>query len=178
MYTPPSPCWTDWDITPWQKAFEEKPSNKKAFLFHCIRVLLSLIQQCMTCIETGTSIMENTTNTQSKYSIVNNYTFMAFVKEHAEEDISQGREIGDYKDKQGREFKCLKLTRDGVRTFVSLAKKVFGDTKDKTVQEIGQILKSQAKDLQVLQLQDAEGRTFYSLCNGKDSHAQAVDLGF
>ena len=123
--------------------------------------------------------MQNTANTEFKYTIVNNYSFMAFVQDHAEEDITKGREIGDYKDKQGREFKCLKLTRKGTRTFVSLARKVFGETKDKTVPEIAQILKSQAKELQVLQLQDAEGKTFYSLCrNGVDSHAQAVDLGF
>lgn len=123
--------------------------------------------------------MQDAANTESKYTIVNNYSFMTFVQDHAEDDITKGREIGAYKDKQGREFKCLKLTREGCRTFVSLARKVFGETKDKTVSEIAQILKSQAKDLQVLRLQDAEGRTFYSLCrNGVDSHAQAVDLGF
>ena len=123
--------------------------------------------------------MQNTANTESKYTIVNHYSFMAFVQDHAEEDITKGREIGDYKDKQGREFKCLKLTRNGIRTFVSLARKVFGETKDKTVSEIAQIMKSQAEDLQVLRLRDADGNIFYSLCrNGVDSHAQAVDLGF
>lgn len=119
------------------------------------------------------------TNSQSNYEIINNYSFMAFVQDHAESDISKGREIGEYKDKQGREFKCLKLTRNGLTTFVSLARKVFGDTKDKTISEIAGILKNQAKDLQVVSLQSPEGKVFYSLCKaGVDSHAQAVDLGF
>lgn len=123
--------------------------------------------------------MADTTNSQSNYEIVANYSFMAFVKNHADDDITKGREIGSYKDKQGREFKCLKLTREGIGTFVSLARKVFGETKDKTVQEITQILKSRAQDLQVLKLEDSEGKTFFSLCNkGVDSHAEAVNLGF
>lgn len=120
-----------------------------------------------------------TNNSVSNYTILNNYSFIAFVKDHAEDDISKGREIGEYKDKKGREFKCLKLTRNGVRTFVSLARKVFGDTKEKTAQEIASILRNQSEDLQVIALQNPEGKVFYSLCNtGVDSHAQAVDLGF
>lgn len=124
-------------------------------------------------------MVDMTNNSESNYTILNNYSFIAFVKNHAEDDISKGREIGEYKDKKGREFKCLKLTRNGVRTFVSLARKVFGDTKEKTAQEIASILRNQSEDLQVIALQNPEGKVFYSLCNtGVDSHAQAVDLGF
>lgn len=121
-------------------------------------------------------------NTESKYQIVKNYSFVTFTLNHGGSDPAKGREIGSYEDKQGRPFKCFKFTSpEGKVTYASFSKKLVENTATTSVDAITQILREVGFDnLQIVEMVHKETKKrYFNICRkGQDGHAVKVDLGF